>query len=516
MRALWALLTAFGAGTVAIVCIRLLFPDAMGAMFAAGAAIAAICWLGWYSYGHRDTRDLNRVGDDLYYLGLLFTLVSLIYVLIWLFILNPDEDLERRTYILIGNFGIGLISTVAGIFGRILLQSTADGPLRSPDAPVVPTGDGIEETGSDAPVVPVGDGIGETGSDLMVLRRELRNAANAFSHFSRITLNQAEQTKIHTERLIRDFNEDMTASAKREFDHTAAAWRQVSDAMMPLRRELQEAADAFGHHARTTQRQAEQTKTNTERLFQEFEKQIAQTTKSGLDNTVEAWRDAAQAMESHSTGLLDRIKDQGDASTVRVEDAWRELTERAEALSEIVHHRLDANAQEMSSLLEHMDSANQSLVAFATSIETVERNVRALGETAASAVTGLDERAAEIVNAHNTLAQGAKQYQEVGLQTYQDAVSKFMNATHEPLVGELSAWLTAIKAFTAASQAQQELSERSVEEARRLSEKMSAEVSQWTAATEHMRNSLVAAVEDLTAISAQGLKARRWTWKLHR
>ena len=365
MGALWALLTAFSAGTAAIVCIRLLWPDAMGAMFAAVAAIAVIFWLGWYSYRHRDTRDLNRVGDDLYYLGLLFTLVSLIYVLVWLFILNPDEDLEQRTYTLIGNFGIGLLSTVAGIFGRILAQSLADGVPHPPDKPAVPAD----------------DDTGEVGADLMVLRRELRDATDAFSHFTRITLNRAEQTKVHTERLIQDFSENMAASTKHEFEHTAAAWRQISDVMTPLRHELQEATDAFGHYARTTQSQAEQTKTNTERLFQEFEKQIAETAKNGLDNTVGTWRDAAQAMESHSNRLLDRIKDEVDGGTIRMGGAWRELTERAEALSEAIHHRLDANAQEVSSLLKHMASANHSLVAFATSVEAVDLNVRTLGET---------------------------------------------------------------------------------------------------------------------------------------
>ncbi len=411
MGALRALLTAFGVGTVAIVCIRLLLPDVMGAICAAVAAIVVIFWLGWYSHGHRDTRELNRVGDDLYYLGLLFTLVSLIYVLVWLFILNPDEDLERRTYTLIGNFGIGLLSTVAGILGRILAQSLADGTPRPPDEPAVPADDDTEEV----------------GFDLMALRRELRDATDAFGHFTRITLNQAEQTKVHTERLIQDFNENMAASAKQEFEHTVAAWRQISDMMTPLRRELQETADAFGRYARTTQHQAEQTKTDMEHLFQALEKRIAE-------------------------------------------------------------------------VLKHTASADHSLVTFATSVEAVELKVRTLGETAASAATGLDERAMEIVKAHNALAQGAKQYQEIGLQTYQDAVSKFMNTAHEQLSSELGVWLAAIESLTAAGQAQQKMSERSVEEGRRLIEKMSAEASQWTTATEHMRNSLGAVVEGLTSI----------------
>ena len=59
---------------------------------------------------------LNLVGDNLYYLGLLFTLVSLA---VSLFEFSPsDEDIESITPI-ITNFGIAIFSTIIGVAFRV-------------------------------------------------------------------------------------------------------------------------------------------------------------------------------------------------------------------------------------------------------------------------------------------------------------------------------------------------------------------------------------------------------------
>lgn len=77
--------------------------------------------------------------DNCYYMGLLFTLVSLIYSLIALFLFNVGGyDVAERTNNLIGSFGIALFSTFAGILFRILLlqqgraKAQEDAGARSP------------------------------------------------------------------------------------------------------------------------------------------------------------------------------------------------------------------------------------------------------------------------------------------------------------------------------------------------------------------------------------------------
>lgn len=64
-------------------------------------------------------QDPLRAGDNLYYLGLLYTLVSLA---VSLFEFTPtDEDIETVTPI-ITNFGIAIFSTIFGIAGRVVFH----------------------------------------------------------------------------------------------------------------------------------------------------------------------------------------------------------------------------------------------------------------------------------------------------------------------------------------------------------------------------------------------------------
>src|SRR5262249_19775630 len=59
---------------------------------------------------------LDRLGDNLYYLGSIFTLASLSAVLIQL---RADTDPNIRA--IIGDFGIALFTTIVGVAGRVIL-----------------------------------------------------------------------------------------------------------------------------------------------------------------------------------------------------------------------------------------------------------------------------------------------------------------------------------------------------------------------------------------------------------
>ncbi|MYJ74082.1 MAG: hypothetical protein F4089_02820, partial [Gammaproteobacteria bacterium] len=212
-------LTALVTGAAAIVLSRWIVSGLAGAVVAVVAAIAAITVLGIYYWKQADV-DSHQAGDDLYYLGLLFTLVSLSIALWQLFVWNPGEELEARTHGLIGNFGIALFSTVAGIVGRILLQD------RSREPPGEEVVDEDPTTGQGEPLR--GTGLGdealhaEFAESMRALRDELREARNAFSHFTRMTLTQADQTKTHTQVLSREFNERLETQAQDGLRDTAA------------------------------------------------------------------------------------------------------------------------------------------------------------------------------------------------------------------------------------------------------------------------------------------------------
>ena len=81
--------------------------------------------------------SVDRASDNVYYLGLLFTLVSLAYSLTRLAASLGEGRVLEAGYVLglLPDFGVALFSTIAGIVGRIVLQqSTADGEEQAREA----------------------------------------------------------------------------------------------------------------------------------------------------------------------------------------------------------------------------------------------------------------------------------------------------------------------------------------------------------------------------------------------
>lgn len=82
---------------------------------------------------NRSGVSIDRASDNIYYLGLLFTLASLAYSLIKLSIFSSDSESNlassQQVLTLLPDFGLALFSTIAGIFGRIFLQQMRNDPL---------------------------------------------------------------------------------------------------------------------------------------------------------------------------------------------------------------------------------------------------------------------------------------------------------------------------------------------------------------------------------------------------
>lgn len=275
----------FVIGAGAIVLCRLMTPTnpRLGALLAAAAAVVVVVLLGWYSCRTRGRgEEISRSGDDLYYLGLLFTLVSLIHALIALFILNDGTtDLTERTYHLIGSFGIALFSTVAGILGRVILHSMqdtqqgaqvdgvtdyqrvggsgrgprtsggrffqgfwkseslggTDGPSRPPRPDDrVPGGTGGSRRPPGPDILPSESGpvvfVNPQGDlDLLArrLRAEISGAADAFSYFNRVTMLQAQDTKRHAEGIANELGVKLRADAQTAITQTEEAYLKLAD-----------------------------------------------------------------------------------------------------------------------------------------------------------------------------------------------------------------------------------------------------------------------------------------------
>ena len=132
---------AFSAGIIGILGIRIFgdifyasalnFVDVVAILYAITIIVLYVLYI--YLSTDRSSISVDRASDNIYYIGLLFTLTSLAYSLIKLSAYSPATAGPGATsdqiISLLPDFGLALFSTIAGIFGRILLQQMRADPL---------------------------------------------------------------------------------------------------------------------------------------------------------------------------------------------------------------------------------------------------------------------------------------------------------------------------------------------------------------------------------------------------
>ena len=346
------LLGAFVAGLISFFLVRVMFSEEEGtssAVLSALIALLIIGWLGNYYYRRPET-DLRQAGDNLYYLGLLFTLGSLIFALVQLFLLQQDDDeLRRRTRELIGNFGIALTSTVAGILGRILLQSLSD------------------ETNDGQPGSQFEEVSPSVSDSVMTLRRKLRESTDAFSHFTRVTQSQAEQVKVHSERLISEFNARMSTEAERGLSEVMASWRKSLESIATESNQIgqrieKEAAEATARTETAWHGLAKEMMAASESARGQLRSVVSET--SALLTRL---TDANQALNS----LVDGLKAAGKGTrslaassseaTVRLDNLAGEIGRASETLATRTKESLQGLAQYKASVITFTESARDQL-----------------------------------------------------------------------------------------------------------------------------------------------------------
>lgn len=418
-----SLLPCFAAGLVAIVLLRMVIPGHWGASVAAVSALAIIFWLGLHYYKNFPGQKLLQAGDDLYYLGLLFTLISLMYSLVVIFLIFGEEgSQENRIDNLIGSFGIALVSTVGGILGRIILQGKADidGPAEEPLDDIL---DKLRAASNAA------------ADELMRVRMQMREATDAFAHYVRVTQEQAEDISAHSGLLITEFNEKMKSSARVSLDETAAVWRT---AMTAVREE-------------------------SERSLQQAQSR---------------WTEMADHVGETTRTMQTQLDTSANAMTVSVA---------------VARQQLDAGATAASELLQHLSASNRSFETLSGLLETTEGHVRALGEAATYADTGLQARAAEVVKAHETLALRTREQQEAlaGALTESTAsVTRSLSAAETQLKEALRAFEESLQAYVQSAHGQKESVGRSLEELNNMVGSMQAVAGDWTQSMERLHRLL--------------------------
>lgn len=127
----WAVRAYFDGGT-----------EMQSAIIATAICLVCLAYYCVHAYLSLGSID-SHAPENLYYMGLLFTLASLAYSLTTLFVFNDggsdsiakDDAIEERVYNLVGSFGIALASTFFGILFRILLLQKIHAPTSMPRRP---------------------------------------------------------------------------------------------------------------------------------------------------------------------------------------------------------------------------------------------------------------------------------------------------------------------------------------------------------------------------------------------
>ena len=221
-------------GFLLILVLKTLIPGLWGGVLVA-IALGAILLSAVVKYRNARTVDKYQLGDNVYYLGLLYTLISLGYVLVSLFLFDPSGDSKEKVDELVGSFGIALSSTLFGIVGRIHLHNVSrEAEVSDQRSEVEPAPSEKTEVIRPTPARPEATFPIFPIDEARQLRRELREARDAMSHFNRVTTTQAYQTKEHTEKMAAEFvmyidrlSTQGREQAQQSLDETATHWQMT-------------------------------------------------------------------------------------------------------------------------------------------------------------------------------------------------------------------------------------------------------------------------------------------------
>lgn len=185
-----------------------------------GGFIASALGIGvmWFYLREQKTDRPNnehpRLGDEIYYIGLLYTLTSLCAALVILFLMDySTASLEERTDEMIGSFGIALLTTMAGIVMRMTLQRHGDEEHET-----------VIRISSDMKGVTV-----DLERHAYELRRQLQNSTNAFASHTNSTILQAKTIHRHMEEMIKTFHEGLEQKARTELESLNTIYQAVGE-----------------------------------------------------------------------------------------------------------------------------------------------------------------------------------------------------------------------------------------------------------------------------------------------
>ena len=356
-NALW-FFVAFIGGGVGVWFTKNAFANAwFAAMVAAGVVLALTTY-----YMLNDEDAPEEEGDNVYYLGLLFTLVSLMFALVELF--GGEADAVRSAeniHALLKSFGIALTSTVAGIAGRVVVQNwQRTGSEGSP---------GFAEDRA----VPALPPASASARDLERFNRhllekntrDLIRGANALARFHRIVRSHAGDTenylRNHSETLKRE-----TAAFKDTLQTNAETFAQK------LKSDAENTLDAVGDSLGAAAKQAEAL---TERLRIAHDGYLAE-----VREVTRSFRDEIQSASGQSLDALrlnfDAAAQQAEALPERLRSAHDGYLAEVRETTRLFHDEIrSASGQSLDALQRNFDAAAKQSLSLAQNVSTVHERI---------------------------------------------------------------------------------------------------------------------------------------------
>ena len=307
-----------------------------------GSSVALlVCVLGllfYYFIVARQAKTGQHNPDNLYYMGLLFTLLSLVYSLVTLFILHAAEgDESARVNNLVGSFGIALMSTFLGILLRILLLQRGDMSPPEPEGQALIAHQGLAETARE-----LRQELTQTLADMSVFRKSfiqandetVREAAQArAAMMQQVQAAADEQTRIFAsltqkvqqplEALARVQTERLEEAVTRN-EKLEAVFNALEEALQSTLRNLQ--ATAKGAHDLSVEYDALNTRLQDSahllgQVGDEI-KQVAETLTTHTEALSESLTEATQIMPEYAEEFVQLI------ASLRQEAAqWQSMTQ---------------------------------------------------------------------------------------------------------------------------------------------------------------------------------------------
>lgn len=295
-------------------------------------SILMIVSLGIY-YWANSIDDREQEGDNLYYLGLLFTLTALIWTIIHSFdILGSNINqmvFNERVGSLLSNFGIALISTVAGILARIILNTSQRGDFDQLDLP---------------------DQNADMSLDMATrkFRMELSIATSSFAHYNRLVTTRAEAVE-------RKIEQAACQSVKNVEQTGVEVNHKVEKAFLRVAEGTNIAQNAFEQGAERVCSSLEEMCKQTEELTRSLEN--AARGREQLMLQAEKYGENIGQLTLQYAENVEKINGRMDNTAKRAKETYSELHEQTETLTK----SLGSTAKETRQLILQTERFGDSL-----------------------------------------------------------------------------------------------------------------------------------------------------------